>query len=263
MPLTDIHTVLSQRPRGLVLDIDGTLSPIAPTPEEARLYPGVASLLERAREHAHVAIVTGRSIESGAAIVNVEGLTYVGNHGLEWCDGLPSTHKVQIVPQALPFVEPGKQLLDLAELELVAMPGVLIERKRTGGSIHYRLSPDPEEAREKILALLAEPARELHMRLSEGKYVVEIRTPLSIDKGVSLRRFVELHQLRGVIYAGDDRTDLDAVLEVARLRQDGLAALAIVVEHNDTLPALLERADIIVHGVEGMVALLRQIVDEL
>lgn len=133
--------------------------------------------------------------------MNVEGLTYVGNHGLEWCDGLPSTHKVQIVPQALPFVEPGKQLLDLAELELVAMPGVLIERKRTGGSIHYRLSPDPEEAREKILALLAEPARELHMRLSEGKYVVEIRTPLSIDKGVSLRRFVELHQLRGVIYA--------------------------------------------------------------
>lgn len=47
------------------------------------------------------------------------------------------------------------------------------------------------------------------------------------------------------------------------MRQDGLAALAIVVEHNDTLPALLERADIIVHGVEGMVALLRQIVDEL
>ncbi|HLH63569.1 MAG TPA: trehalose-phosphatase [Ktedonobacteraceae bacterium] len=263
MPLTDIQAVLSQRPRGFVFDIDGTLSPIAPTPGEAQLYPGVAVLLERARQQAHVAIVTGRSVESGAAIINVEGLTYIGNHGLEWCDGLPSTHTVQVVPEALPYVEPGKQLLDLAELELAEMPGVLMERKRIGGSIHYRLSPDPQGAREKILALLAEPARKLHLRLSEGKYVVEVRTPLTIDKGVSLRRFVERHQLRGVVFAGDDRTDLDAVLEAARLRQDGIAAVAIVVEHHDTLPALLEHADIIVREVEGMVALLRQAVNEL
>lgn len=59
----NLQTILAQRPLGLVFDIDGTLSPIAPTPEEARLYPGVASLLERAREHVHIAIVTGRAIE--------------------------------------------------------------------------------------------------------------------------------------------------------------------------------------------------------
>ena len=86
---TNLQTVLAQRPLGLAFDIDGTLSPIAPTSDEAQLYPGVASLLERAREHAHIAIMTGRSIDNGAAMVNVEGLTYIGTHGLEWSDGLP------------------------------------------------------------------------------------------------------------------------------------------------------------------------------
>ena len=66
MPPLNLQTVLSKKPLGLVFDIDGTLSPIAPTSEEARLYPGVVPLLERAREHAHVAIMTGRAIEDGA-----------------------------------------------------------------------------------------------------------------------------------------------------------------------------------------------------
>src|SRR5438067_12554850 len=88
-------TVLAQRPLGLVFDIDGTLSPIAPTSDEARLYTGVVPLLERARERAHVAIMTGREIVDGARMVNVEGLTYIGTHGLEWSEGRPSIHTVQ------------------------------------------------------------------------------------------------------------------------------------------------------------------------
>jgi len=70
MPPLNLQTVLSQKPLGLVFDIDGTLSPIAPTPEEAQLYPGIVPLLERAREHAHVAIMTGRAIE----VQGVEGM---------------------------------------------------------------------------------------------------------------------------------------------------------------------------------------------
>ncbi len=84
MLTTKLQAVLSRRPLGLVLDIDGTLSPIAPTPAEARLYPGVKELLEQAKAQAHVAIMTGRAIEDGAAMVSIEGLTYIGTHGLEW-----------------------------------------------------------------------------------------------------------------------------------------------------------------------------------
>src|SRR5205085_10738350 len=109
------------------------------------------------------------------------GLTYIGSHGLEWCDGLPSSHPVQIVPEALAYIEPGKFLLNMAEQELANLPGILIERKRIGGAIHYRLCPDPEQARQTILSLLAEPARQVNMCLSEGKRVVEVKTPLAVN----------------------------------------------------------------------------------
>src|SRR5437870_13555333 len=102
MPPLNLQTILTQKPLGLVFDIDGTLSPIAPTPEEARLYPGVAPLLERARDHAHVAIMSGRAIVNGAAMVDADGLTYVGTHGQEWCDGLPTLHPVALLLDALP-----------------------------------------------------------------------------------------------------------------------------------------------------------------
>ncbi len=259
----NLQTILAQRPLGLVFDIDGTLSPIAPTPEEARLYPGVASLLERAREHAHIAIITGRAIDNGARIVNVDGLTYIGTHGLEWSDGLPWLHTTRIVPEALTYVTPGKDLLDLAEQKLSGLPGIIVERKRIGGTVHYRLCPDPEEARQKILALLEEPARRLNMRLDEEKRAIEIRTPLAVNKGQALLWFMLRFGLRSLVFAGDDRTDLDAIIEMSQLREHGIASLAIVVQHSDTLPELLEQADIVVQGVDGMVELLYEIVDML
>ena len=91
-----LQTVLTRRPCGLVFDIDGTLSLIAPTPDEARIYPGVLSLLEQAQKYAHIAILTGRAIDDGAAMINLDGLTYVGTHGLEWSEGLPWLHAVEI-----------------------------------------------------------------------------------------------------------------------------------------------------------------------
>jgi trehalose 6-phosphate phosphatase len=104
------------------------------------------------------------------------------------------------------------------------------------------------------------PARRVNMRLSEGKQVIEIRPPLAIDKGQALRQFAQRHELRGLIFAGDDLTDLDAFLEIAELRKQGLATLAIAVRHPDTPPELLRNGDLVVDEVPGMVALLRHMV---
>lgn len=258
-----LQHVLSQQPRVMVFDIDGTLSPIAPTPDAARLFPGIAPLLEQARQHAHVVIMTGRGIDDGAAMVNIEGLTYIGSHGLEWSDGLPSTHPVQIEPEALAFQQAGTHLLDLAQQKLATIDGILVERKRIGGAVHYRLCAQPEQARQQIFALLSEPAQQVNMRLSEGKRVVEIKTPLKVNKGVALQRIAHHFSARGLLFAGDDRTDLDAILEIARLRENGLPGISIVVQHHDTLPELLEHADIVVQEVEGMAELLTKIVQLL
>ena len=260
---SQLQNLCQRRPLGLLFDIDGVLSPIAPTPDEAHLHPAVRPLLEEARKWAHIAIVTGRAIESGAAMVNVEGLTYIGAHGLEWSDGLPSHHTVQVVSEALSLVEPGNRLLDLAEQVLVDQPGILIERKRVGGAIHYRLSPDPEQAREYIRSVLEEPIQQSGLRLSEGKRMFEIRPALAIDKGKALLWFVERFAVRGAMFAGDDRTDLDAMLALKPLHTQGIETLAVTVQHHDTLPALLEQADIVVQEVDGMVELLRELVDLL
>ena len=259
----DIQTVLAQRPFGMALDIDGTLSPIAPTPDEARIYPGVLSLLERAKKHTHIAILTGRSIDDGAGMLNIDGLTYIGTHGLEWSEGLPWLHPVEIIPEALNYYEPGKYLLDLVEQHLSELPGVIVQRKRIGGSIHYRLAPDPTETRQKLLSLLKQPARQVNMSLSEGKLIIEIRVPLPIHKGLALRQFVRRYSLNAIVFAGDDRTDLDAVTEITRMRKEGIAALSIVVQHHDILPELLAQADIVVQEVPGMVELLREMVTML
>lgn len=259
----DIQDVLSHRPLGLALDFDGTLSPIAPTSDAARLYPGASELLERVKQYARVAIMTGRAIDDGAAKINLEGLTYIGTHGLEWSDGLPWTHPVEVEHDALAYIEPGRFLLDLVERHLDELPGVYIQRKRIGGTLHYRLAEDPDATRLRLLDILEEPARRLGMSLSEGKRMVEVRVPLAIDKGQALLRFAHHYALRGLLFAGDDRTDLDAVLAIPRLRGEGIAALSVVVQHPDTLPELLQHADIIVQGVPEMIALLRACAETL
>ena len=257
----DLRAVLAARPLGLVFDIDGTLSPLVPLPDDARLYAGVAELLEEMRKRAgvHVGIMTGRGIEDGARMVGVDGLTYIGTHGLEWSDGLPSLHPVQLVPGAEEYVAAGKAILDLAEPELSDVPGIIVQRKHVGGTIHYRRSPDPDYARRRILSVVTEPAHKMHMRIGEGKKVVEILSPLHVDKGQALRRFVQRFGLHGIVFAGDDRTDLYAIQEIERLRKDGITGLAIAVQHHDTLPGIVEHADIVVQGVEGMVAFLHEI----
>ena len=260
---TNLDTVLAQRPLGLAFDFDGTLSPIAPTPEEAHLYPGVSELLQRAQKYARVAVLTGREIEDVARKINLDGLTYIGEHGLAWSDGLPWLHPVYIVPDALEYISSGTYLLDLVEARQAELPGIIVQRKRVGGSIHYRLAPDKERTRRKLLELLAEPARRVNMQVSEGKRVVEIRPPLAIHKGMAVREFAQRNELRGLVFAGDDLTDLDAIMEIPELRRQGLAALAIAARHHDTPPALLQHADMVVDEVPGMVALLHDIVEIL
>src|SRR5688500_14534441 len=77
--------VVRAAPAGLLTDIDGTISQIAPRPEEAIVAEPARQALRRlGRQLAVVGVVTGRSAAAGEALVKVPGLTYVGNHGLEW-----------------------------------------------------------------------------------------------------------------------------------------------------------------------------------
>ena len=87
-PTEDLAARVSRSPLLVALDIDGTLAPIAPTPEAAAVPPSTRRTLERlARAHdVHLAFVTGRGANDGRRIVDVSDSWTIGNHGIELID---------------------------------------------------------------------------------------------------------------------------------------------------------------------------------
>ena len=122
----------------LLLDADGTLAPIVPRPEDARVPHETQAELRRLNDHyALVACISGRTGEDAQNVVGVPELVYVGNHGLE------------LEPEAEAWAERLH-----AFLQRIEWPGV-VEDKHLSASLHYRNAPEARETADTI----AEAAR--------------------------------------------------------------------------------------------------------
>src|SRR5207244_4352464 len=68
-----------------ILDYDGTLTPIVPSPQAAVLAPSVRTTLERlaTSDRARLAILSGRALADVRARVALDDVIYGGCHGLE------------------------------------------------------------------------------------------------------------------------------------------------------------------------------------
>ncbi len=249
--------VLLQTPSAVVTDIDGTISAIAPTPAEAMVDPGAKAALELlTRRLAAVAVVSGRAPRDGAEMVGLPDLTYVGNHGLERiARGTPWTHPTAAAAQ--PAIAAA-----LAEIERAARadfdaPWLIVENKGVTGTIHYRLAPDPALA-VALLEPLARDAAERHgLRLTLGRMIFEVRPPLAVNKGTAIRELASDLGLRGVVFFGDDITDIDAFRALREMRAAGDAAtLRVGVLGPDTSPKVLDEIDLSVDGVPACAATL-------
>lgn len=254
---------LRPRPRGLFSDVDGTLSPIAPTPEAAVLVPGVRELLDRARSSFDlVAAVSGRSAQDAARLVGLPGLTYIGNHGMERLDSDGTLH---ILPAAAPYADAIRTALDAVERALAPRyPGLRVERKGVTGSIHLRNAADPLAAEEAVAQMLAQVAEPRGLRVTRGKRVVEVRPPVAVDKGVAIAELVHSCGLRGALYLGDDRTDVDAFQALRTLTHAGVfQGVAVAVLHDEAPPDLAAAADVTLESIERVPALLRWLLEAL
>ena len=250
--------MLSLAPAGLITDIDGTISPTAPTPEEAELSSVCRSALETLCSRlALVAAVSGRDAMKAREMVGLDGMVYVGNHGLErWQDGGIRVHEQaeQYVPMVQETVEALRRGLDA--------PGLIVEDKGVTASVHYRLAQNPDQARETILSFLAAVSSAGGLRITEGKMVVEIRPPVAINKGTSLERLVDEGSLRGIIYIGDDATDVDAFRSLHALSSAGhCRGLALGVVGAETPPEVEQEADFTLRGVSEVEELLRSLAE--
>jgi trehalose-phosphatase len=220
----------------LFLDIDGVLAPIVERPEDARVPGETRTELRRlAGRYALVACVTGRPSEVAREIVGVEGLTYVGEHGLE------------LDPAAQRWAEPIHGFA-------IEVPWIDVEVKPLSVAFHYRAAPDPEEAREQLEAVAA-GALDLGFRARWGRMVLEVLPPVDASKGTAVRHLLETTGLRRALYAGDDTTDLDGFSAL-----DGLeTAVRVAVVSTEGPTELGERADVIVGSPEVFRDLLRQL----
>jgi trehalose 6-phosphate phosphatase len=224
----------------IVLDVDGTLAPIVPRPEDARVPDETRRELERlAGRYALVACLSGRTGEDARRVVGIDELTYVGVHGLE------------LEPEAERWREP---LRDFAST--VDWPPAETEDKGLTVSFHYRNARD-QAAAESELERVAERARAAGLEARFGRKVLEVRPPVEADKGTAIRRLLAGAAVERALYAGDDTTDLDAF---RGLTEAGLQlAFKIAVASEEGPPELSEKADLVVAGPDELLELLRQL----
>lgn len=208
-----LATLTGPGPLILAADYDGTLVPMARSPEAAAPPPRLVSLLLKLASlpQVHLAVVSGRPLAQLERWLPREVLYLVGTHGGEIRE--PQGKVVRCV--AGEDWEMLGRLARRAGQLLEGRRGFLLEDKGAALALHYRLA-DPGEA-EKVLAAfqyLAERELPDHFSFLAGKKVLEVR-PRYLHKGRAVKWLLSRWPRAGAIYIGDDVTDEDAFRALA------------------------------------------------
>jgi trehalose 6-phosphate phosphatase len=140
-----------------------------------------------------------------------------------------------------------------------AVPEAWVEDKGASIAVHYRQARDPSRARAELVAALVEVASSAGLEVVEGKMVVELVPAGRPRKGGAVERLVGENQLSAALFAGDDVADLDAFRVLDGLADKGLLAIKVAVRGEETPGDLVDAADVVVDGPEGLVELLGQL----
>jgi trehalose 6-phosphate phosphatase len=236
---------------GVLCDVDGVLAPIVRRADEARVSKETSVLLSRlARRYGLVACVSGRSATDARRLVGVGGIAYAGSHGAELLEpGARRARWNEAFKSHEGHVKSFVAERDTPELRRLR---ARIEDKGPIVAFHWRDVPDEEEARKHIESIAQEAEAE-GLAVHWGKKVLEVRPPVHVDKGEAVRELVELAGVRLGLFAGDDTTDLDAFTALDELLAEGAleCAVRVGVQSDEGPPAITERADLVVQGVEG------------
>jgi trehalose 6-phosphate phosphatase len=251
------------------LDFDGTLSPIVEDPESARIHPDAPALLVDLAGHVRaVAVVTGRPARQVLALGGLDEvgdalgedgreLHVFGQYGNErW-----SSHNRRVIsprpPQGLAsFLRELPRVLrreDAAD--------AYVEEKGLAVAVHTRRLPDPAGTFERLLPVLTELARSHELVVEPGRNVIEVRSP-GMHKGAAVDTLVEEQRAGALVFIGDDLGDVDAFQAVLAHRKDGMATL-LVCSGSEEENALVELADVVVDGPDGVLGFLRGLMADI
>lgn len=243
----------------ILTDVDGTLAPIVARPEQAAVPQRASELLEAlSARFALVGCISGRQALQAQRLVGVDGIAYAGNHGLELL--LPEDEGPRLDP-ALAGQERGAAefvaALDPAEL---ASAGLRLEDKGPIQSLHWRGAVDERSAEAHAHEIAAEAGR-AKLEPRWGRKVLELRPIGGGGKDAAVAALLATDGVTAAIYAGDDRTDLDAFRRLRELRDEGSleAAVCVGVVSPEAPPELAEEADLFVDGPGGWLAILEEL----
>jgi trehalose 6-phosphate phosphatase len=194
----------------LFLDLDGTLAPISPRPEDVGPDPQRTALL-RALDQAldgRLAVISGRTVGEIDRILDHSVAAVAGVHGLErrFADG--AVWRAEASPTLAAARTALARLVD-------AWPGAWLEDKGLSLAVHYRAAPAMAEA---VREAAQAQARDGELVLQAGHMVAELRTP-GPDKGDAVTAFMARAPFAGArpVFVGDDQTDERGFAAAARL----------------------------------------------
>jgi trehalose-phosphatase len=191
----------------VILDYDGTITPIVSQPDLAILADSTRNLLRdlASADHTDVAIVSGRALEDVASKVGLD-LIYAGNHGLEiQCKGTRFKE-----PTAASYAPALQTIVAAMHERLDGVEGVLVENKGLTASVHFRKAAPDAEATIRYLAEQAVRTDSGRFLLREGKKVIELRPTVAWNKGTAARWILDrLAPGTLAVCLGDDVTDED------------------------------------------------------
>src|SRR5919197_2961478 len=168
-PVLSLPAALNQF--AILLDVDGTILDLAPTPREVFVSHALRDTLARLWERTGgaLAFVSGRPVSELDLIFSPLQLPAIGGHGAE-LRALPgATPEAPRLPPLDPVVK--RRFAAIAE----AGPGIVLEDKGYSLALHYRLAPDKERVVREAAAEICASLGESPIELLPGKLVVEIK----------------------------------------------------------------------------------------
>jgi trehalose 6-phosphate phosphatase len=193
----------------LLLDYDGTLTPLRKIPDKAILAVKTRRLIEAISklDNCKVSLVSGRSVKSLKQLVQFKNLTYIGNHGFQTHDEKCNSNVLLHKDVRYALWNAHKRLYE----SLSDIKGIIIENKKFTISVHYRMvSPiHLGRIRNTVQEIMRKCVRNDQLSLFDGKNVIEIRPTGVWNKGWAAKKVLSKYNNFLPICIGDDITDED------------------------------------------------------